>query len=176
MAKEKYGFFDDLLQIKSNPIEFNSIPVDEKKLFVTSSYPQAKNHCAAVSSTNIEEALYGTGDFDDHYRAIGNGPVISFARKNKKVLASKGKFVEYKTKFLRKINFIKNSIDENKIVSLLLMANPLDYHWILCTGYIEYEDGTLVLRIIDNWNKRIRYYRPNKGSIILSATAYKNVK
>lgn len=163
-----YGFFGEINHIKKHPIAFKSILVDPSKLNITSNFPEAKKHCASVTSANIEEILNGNACYPDHYKKIGNGPVISFNRKTKQIM----KNLNYENKFINKLDFIKNSIDQDKLVSLLLMRTPLDWHWILCIGYIEYEDKSIVLRIFDNWSNKIRYYIPNKGSKIISATAY----
>lgn len=172
MAHGNFGFFDNIDFNISNVYYSASISLDYANLNVTSMFPFAKNHCAAVTSTNIDKIYTGLSDFDDHYSLIGNGPVLTFAKKTKSIMSDKGYVIESQTKFIEKIDFIFTSIDFGNICTLLLFDNITNWHWVICTGYIEFIDGSIVLEIFDNWNRRKRYYRPDKGSKIICATSY----
>ena len=153
---------------------------------ITSLHSEAKNHCAAVTSTNIDKyfseifKIYENFDiisrFNQNYNFIGNGPIFSFANKTKIILAKKNININYKRKWINKLSFIKDSIDKDNIVALLLCSNFKDYHWIICTGYFITSDDKIILKIIDNWNKSYRYYIPSEQSFILKVTSFGEFK
>lgn len=161
---------------------------------VTSKYTKAKNHCAAVTSTNVDKYFCELGKekldkidskvyyslktdttFNEHYDLIGNGPVLSFAKKTKKILSKKGIDVLYKTKWINKMPLIIDSIENDKLIALLLGSTFKDYHWILCTGFLITIDNTIILKIIDNWNNDFRYYIPTENTLMLCAISFEKV-
>lgn len=175
-----YGFMNNIdnYTIKSS----KNLSFELSDWDITSLHSEAKNHCAAVSSTNIDKyfseisEIYDNFDiisrFNQNYNLIGNGPIFSFANKTKKILDKKNINIYYKRKWIDKLSFIKDSIDNDNILALLLSSNFKDYHWILCTGYLITSDDKIILKIIDNWNKSFRYYIPGEQSFILKATKF----
>lgn len=162
---------------------------------ITSDHLNAKNHCAAVTSTNVDRyfcniskcdelnfsvssndySLEQVSNFDEHYDLIGNGPILTFAKKTKKILAEKGINVRYKTKWINKLPFIMESIDNNHLVAILLGSNFKDYHWILCTGYLITSENKIILKIIDNWNKNFRYYIPGDSTVMIYTMRFEKI-
>lgn len=85
-----YGFFKEI-----NVKEIKYINMADIKYYswmTTDKFIKANNHCAAVTSTNLDifftklNYLYDNDIFDEHYNLIGNGPVLCFANKTKKNL------------------------------------------------------------------------------------------
>lgn len=171
-----YGFFDEIP--KEQIRKLTMINIDHFNWYTTDDFTKAKNHCAAVTSTNLD--LYFTklnyfskeDVFNEHHSKIKNGPVLSFKNKTKKILSSKGKEIKSKTFNFNKIKHIKESVNNNNISAILLNSSLFSWHWILCVGYIELYNNTDVLIIIDNWYNKIRYYTPNKKSKIISVIKF----
>lgn len=165
-----FGIFKnlDFSQVKY----YSHIEVDHEYLVTTSMFTYARNHCAATSSTNLEYILNKSHNFLDHHAVIGDGPVMMFARKTRKIFKEKNIAIDYKTKLFHKQVYIMDEIDKDNPVMLLLSAGLLDWHWVICTGYLIMEDDSLILEIMDNWNRDKRYYRPGYGSSLISATSY----
>lgn len=185
-----YGFIKNIDKYKikySKNLSFDFFDWD-----ITSKHPNAKNHCAAVTSTNVEryfceigvggtalerssgvyESSINDSPFDKHYQLIGNGPVFSFAKKTKKILAEKGINVRYKRKWINKLPFIMESIENDNLVAILLGSNYKNYHWILCTGYLITNEDKIILKIIDNWNKDFRYYIPGDSTVMIYTLSF----
>lgn len=169
-SKNSYSFLNGInsFDIKYN----NNLNKHFDNWTITSNYPYANNHCAAVTSTNIDSYYSGEFNFKKHYDLIGNGPVLYFANKTKKILKEKSIDIKYKRKWINKIKFIINSIDNNNLIALLLALNYKNYHWIICTGYIITNDDIVILEIIDNWSKNKKYYIPGKNSFIMKAVSF----
>lgn len=177
-GKNDYGFTNQM----PNKCILEQVFLDTNNIHwaITSDY-DAKNHCGATASTNIERyindkksiKLIEENNFPIHYKKIGNGPVISFKRKTKKILKQNKININTKTKFFNKINFIKEELNHKNILSLLLVNAPFNWHWILCTGITIFEDGDVILQIVDNWNNSKRYYKPNQKSLFLLSTSFR---
>ena len=101
-----YGFFDEINHIDKHPVAFKSILVDPSKLNITSNFPEAKRHCASVTSANIEEILDGNACYLDHYKKIGNGPVIAFNRKTKQIMEN----LNYESRLINKVDLDRKSV------------------------------------------------------------------
>lgn len=175
-----YGFIKNIDKYKikySKNLSYDFFDWD-----ITSKHPNAKNHCAAVTSTNVERCFREIGgvyepspndsQFDKHYQLIGSGPVFSFAKKTQKILAEKGINVRYKRKWINKLPFIMESIENDNLVAILLGSNYKNYHWILCTGYLITNEDKIILKIIDNWNKDFRYYIPGDSTVMIYALSF----
>lgn len=175
-----YGFFTIIDQNRIKKI--NTVDIKYYSWMTTSQFSSAHNHCAATTSTNIDIFYtrlnyFSHNDiFDEHHDWIGDGPVLWFANKTKKILRNKNINLKSRTYFFNKIERIKENIDNGNISTLLLTEALFNWHWVICVGYIEMEDGETVLIIVDNWNISTRYYIPNKGSKFICTTSYRNEK
>ena len=163
----------------------NSLPkLDEIDWLTTGETSHlADNHCGAVTTTNlIIYYLNSTQDqkvtklkafdiFEQVHRFVGNGPVPKLSGKVRKIFHRYYKPVVHKR--VRKSYEIKEAIDEGKIVTLLLMANLFDWHWVLCVGYREYFNEDFYLEVVDAWhNNGKRFYKLKSQAFLVSATAY----
>jgi|GEM_PF-702908 len=55
--------------------------------------------------------------------------------------------------------------------ALLVAAGPLNWHWIMAVGFVEYKDGGHQLLIVDNWTRRgFHLYYPDDGCRLLSCS------
>lgn len=174
-GNSKYGFFDAIPSDKIRKI--NKIDISHYEWLVTSDFKNAKNHCAATTSTNLDIFFnkinyFSKQDiFDIHHSLIGNGPIIGFSKKTKTII-NKYHNVESNMILIDKVNKIKKAVDNNKISTLLLSEALFNWHWVICVGYIELLDDSVIFIIIDNWNRFTRYYKPNKGSLFVSGNIY----
>lgn len=174
-----YGFFDKI--DKSVIKKAKQIDIKYYDWITTNQFRNAKNHCASTTSSNLDiffsKINYFSKEdlFREHHDRIGNGPVIGFANKTKKILNKKNIQIESKRFYLNKIENIKRIIDEGSPAVLLLSEALFNWHWVICIGYIETFENEIVLLIIDNWNKRLRYYIPGKGSILISVNEFKKL-
>ena len=179
-----YGFIREGDMPDSGYI-YNSLPnLDEIEWLTTGETSHlADNHCGAVTTTNmIIYYLNSTQDqkvtklkafdiFTRAHRFVGNGPVPRLSGKVRKIFQRYYKPVVHKR--VRRTYDIKQAIDEGKIITLLLMANLLDWHWVLCVGYREYFNGEFYLEIVDAWhNSGKRFYKLKSQAFLVSATAY----
>ncbi|MGL4362418.1 MAG: hypothetical protein ACRCSG_03935 [Cellulosilyticaceae bacterium] len=144
----------------------------------------AKEHCATTFITNL--ALYfaklgknkllinnsNVGTFKAIYSITGDGPVLRVATDAKKYFETRG----YNLKYSSINNFIeiKEAIDAGRPCGILLAKNIFAWHWVLCIGYVEYEENkSEYIRIITGWDSDINeYYKLNTGSVWVSATQY----
>ncbi len=164
---------------------YNSLPNLDKIEWLTTGETShlADNHCGAVTTTNMiiyylnsSEAqkvtkLKAFDIFTRAHRFVGNGPVPRLSGKVRKIFHRYYKPVVGKR--IRKTYDIKQAIDEGKNITLLLMANLLDWHWVLCVGYREYFNGEFYLEIVDAWhNSGKRFYKLKSQAFLVSAVAY----
>lgn len=171
-----YGFFTDINNKEIKKI--NTADIKYYSWLTTGRFNNANNHCAATTSTNLDifftKINYFSDEdiFDEHHKLIGNGPVLWFANKTKKILKNKHIKLKNKTHFFNKINHIKENIDKGNISTLLLSEALFNWHWVICVGYVEMTNNETILIIVDNWHNTTRYYRPNIGSRFISTTSY----
>lgn len=131
---------------------------------------RAKNHCAATAVTNLSifyankgyKNLFVDGDiyktFMSVYYYIGNGPRIIIANDIKKIFKKRGYDIDIL--YCRKFEDIKNSIDNNRPVLLLLADKLFSWHWVMGLGY--YESDNKYVRIVDGWNNSSdKFYKFN---------------
>lgn len=179
-----YGFIREGDMPDSGYI-YNSLPNLDKIEWLTTGETShlADNHCGAVTTTNMiiyylnsSEAqkvtkLKAFDIFTRAHRFVGNGPVPRLSGKVRKIFHKYYKPVVGKR--IRKTYDIKQAIDEGKIITLLLMANLLDWHWVLCVGYREYFNGEFYLEIVDAWhNSGKRFYKLKSQAFLVSTVAY----
>lgn len=132
---------------------------------------RAKNHCAATAVTNLSifyankgyKNLFVDGDiyktFMSVYSYIGNGPRIIIANDIKKIFKKRGYDIDIL--YCRKFEDIKNSIDKNRPVLLLLADKLFSWHWVMGLGYYE-SDKNKYVRIVDGWsNSSDKFYKFN---------------
>ncbi len=143
----------------------------------------ADNHCGAVTTTNMiiyylnstegqnVSKLKAFDIFARVHKFVGNGPVPKLSAKVRKFFHRYYKPVVHKR--VRKSYEIKQAINEGKIITLLLMANIFDWHWVLCVGYKEYLNGDFYLEVVDAWhNSGKRFYKLKSQAFLVSAVAY----
>lgn len=180
-----YGFIQ-LKDLPKDPCILKTIGnVDDINWLTTSETAQiAHNHCGATAVTNLMLYHHGKNSenlpnssnrldlFKEVHRDVGNGPVAMIAGSARKIFDVVG--VELKYKSIGTYSDLKEAIEDDEIVGLLLVNGLFNWHWVLCIGYIEYEDGTIYLQIIDNWhNTTDRFYKIHSNSLWFSGTSYK---
>lgn len=143
----------------------------------------ANNHCGATAVTNMaiyydflgndnlvinENKIY---TFKEIHKIIGNGPVPIISIGAKKYFKTRGyNLLKYSTKSFKEI---KNSIDENNILGVLLFNGIFNWHWVLAVGYREYENGERYLQIVNGWeNSSNVFFKLNSGVGLVFATKY----
>ena len=178
------GAFDDLGNRNFREVKISGTHFPIRS---TANFAQlAKNHCGATQTFNLSE-LYMTRHPQNHELAelkklndlehfklihayVPNGPVVFLARRIKRFFHDIG--LDFKYRKISKTN-IKQSLDNDKPVALLLADGLANWHWVLAIGYRIYPDGTLYLQLIDNHkNSTDSYYRINKGSWLAHACEY----
>lgn len=178
-----YGFVDLSAMPQGNYAEGN-IPFEGINWAVTREFSSlAKNHCAAVCVMNA--ALYfldlSAGKLlpagrENAFKAIhkltGNGPVFFTAGKAKKYFSSCGVKLRTGT-FGANFTKIQSSVQAGDPCVILLSNALVSWHWVLCIGWREYEQGERYLRIVDGWNSTPdRFYPINKSSRWITSTQY----
>lgn len=179
-----YNFIEKENMPKDNYIS-NTITRVKSVDWITTGYTYdlADNHCGATAVVNL--ALYfdklgynklkinnsKMDTFKSVYKIVGDGPVLTIYRGARKYFRERG-YKLCKSK-IDSFNEIKNAIDNNYIVGILLSNGILDWHWVLAIGYREYENGDIYMRIINGWdNTADIFYKINSGAFWFSATKY----
>ncbi|NLW52331.1 MAG: hypothetical protein GXY87_03075 [Tissierellia bacterium] len=142
----------------------------------------AKNHCGATFITNLciffenqgFDGLLIDNDVDKTFKyihsKIGNGPIVTVASKAKRYFKSRGYDLGYKSVINSKE--IKSSIEKNHPLGILLAQSPIEWHWVLGVGYVEF-DGLEFFRIINAWEDTDdRWYVLNNKAVYFSAKEY----
>lgn len=184
---ESFGFIN-LSKMAAGDYEFADISYDKIEWAVTKDYnDMAKNHCGAVSVTNL--ALYFASNgysnliidnnkektFAAAHKIVGNGPKIFIARKAKRYFRQRGYLLEYEK--VKSFEAIKDAISMNQPMAVLLSNGFFSWHWILVVGYRQYKNDANCkenyMRIVDSWNSNPdRFYKVNSGSRLWSTTKY----
>ncbi len=178
-----YGF----LNFKDMPKgEFSekTIPLNDLEFACTGDFKDiAKNHCGAVCALNIvlilsqREPMLSAGEstlekFKEIHKIIGNGPASSIARGIFKYAQKQGVRLGYQSD-IKSFEDVKAAADRENPCGILLANAVLDWHWVTCVGYREYQSGENYIRIADGWSKTAnRFYKLNSGSAWISATEY----
>lgn len=182
LKTSSYGFIkaSDVpdLDYKSNKLKYDKITWAEMSSF----NDIAKNHCGATLITNLcifydsqgYEGLLIDGSirktFEHIHGIIGNGPVIATARTAKRYFSKKGYDLIYKS--IYNFNQIKDAIDKNMPVAMLLAEKIFEWHWVLGVGYLK-SDKVEFVRIINAWEDTDqRFYLINHKSNFFSAVRY----
>ena len=147
----------------------------------------AKNHCGAVAVANLALYFCASGysnlmararrqgsvyeTFVKVHKIVGNGPSIVVARKAQKYFRSRGYSLKYSG--ANSASAVKNAIDKERPVGILIADGVFGWHWIVCIGYRKYSNGDFYMQIVDGWNDTSKkYYRPFVGSAWISGTQY----
>ncbi len=180
--KKAYGFMDEK-DLPKGP--FKGQDLVNCDWDITSNHNDiAKNHCGAVLVNNLAIYFENIGyrdlmvnknkreTFVEIHKIVGNGPVLYLDKKIKLFFSIRG----YKIKSERISSFeqIQKAISNKEPLSLLLMSNPLDWHWVMVVGCRKYSSGQEYLRILDGWNNTYnKFYKLNHGSYCILKTGYK---
>ena len=191
LASDKtYGFFE-LSQLPSGePLRVISLSPLPEEFAVTGDYTkEAKNHCAAVTSTNVSLILAAQGypdalpripsssvrslssrdisqsTFTRIHDVIGNGPIVNL----EKLI---GRYTENANTAIRcrkrkGPDDIAKALSSNHPVALMVADSLFQWHWITVLEWREYPGNQIYFVIADSWHRTPRAYRPNYGSRIL---------
>lgn len=181
--------FLDVSALPSTPYIDCCLPLDGVDWAVTSDYPWAKNHCAAVCVTNLAlwfaaqdpslAALAESGSKEETFRAVhalvGNGPVAAIAGKARRYFSQKG--FRLNRRRLWGARALREALRQGRPCALLLAGGPLDWHWVLAVGWREYPSGERYVRVADGWNRGADRFLPLPGQgkpvpVLISAAAY----
>lgn len=178
-----YGFIN-LDDMPKEDFSEKTIPINNIEFACTGDFTDiAKNHCGAVCALNIvlilsqkEPILLTLGSnaekFEKIHQMIGNGPNPSIAKGLSKYAQKYGINIKYQSN-IKRFEDIKAAVERGNPCGILLANAVLDWHWVTCVGYREYQDGESFIRIADSWNKSAdRFYKLNSGSAWVSATEY----
>lgn len=190
MKKKGYGFVyvKDMPSLKYEDVDIEGLDADA--LAVTGTYSDiADNHCATVCLTNLiklgmrlrDETLLSVFDekteekdiFGGIYAITGDGPIFALKHNLVKYMKPLNVGVE-KIKY-HSLDEVKEALKAQIPVALLVKGYNLnEWHWIICVGMRTYEDGSVYLRIIDNWNRTlIRFMPVKKKKPWISAISFK---
>ena len=113
----------------------------------------AKNHCAAVLLTNLVryymdratieriKAKSGSGRvFYDVHEKVGNGPVLRILSRAKRYVLPLGYQVDHRK--VHDLESFRSAVKRGRPCAMLLMAQALEWHWVLVVGVRVYEDGS----------------------------------
>lgn len=145
----------------------------------------AKNHCGPTFITNLAiyfdsqgyEGLLIDNDvrktFEHIHKMTGNGPVVITAWAAKRYFAQRG--YRLKSNQVDSFKEITEAIDQGMPLSLLIMENLLNWHWVMGVGYLDSDHYDFV-RIIDAWEDTDqRFYLVNQSSLFIAARKYQIV-
>ena len=181
---DDYGFVDLNKMPKGNYIA-NTLDSSGINWVKTKDLKHGKNHCGATVGTNIilylshrshlnfakEGEEYNV--FFEAHSIIGDGPVVFLGSKIEKYFNKKGYILKYKK--VKSFQEIKKSIKESHPCAILLFTSFKNWHWVLATGWREYESGEKYFQIIDSWDDASRFYKIDEGSLLISATEYSSI-
>ena len=158
----------------------------EREWTVTGDYSRvAKNHCAAVLVTNLVryymdratieriKAKSGSGRvFYDVHEKVGNGPVLRILSRAKRYVLPLGYQVDHRK--VHDLESFRSAVKRGRPCAMLLMAQALEWHWVLVVGVRVYEDGSWYLRLADGWHRKADiFWKWNEGSrFILAREVY----
>ncbi len=177
-----YGFIN-FKDMPKGDFSEKTIPLNNLNFACTGDFNDiAKNHCGAVCALNIvlilsQKEMLSMGEsslekFREIHKIIGNGPTPSIARGLLKYAQSHGVKLNYQSD-IKSFEDVKAAIHRGNPCGILLANAVLDWHWVTCVGYREYQNGEKYIRIADGWSKAAsRFYKLNTGSAWISATEY----
>ncbi|MFI3214934.1 MAG: hypothetical protein R3Y24_16620 [Eubacteriales bacterium] len=145
----------------------------------------ADNHCGATALTNLAMyfdrrgydglAINDSKDdtFEEFHSRVDDGPEITLASDAVDYFKDYGNHtLKYDTIGATFTN-LKDAISQDRICGMLMIDNPISWHWILGVGYRDYSNGSDYIRIHNGWQYTVdRYYRPGYGSAWNSLTEY----
>ena len=172
------------MDIPSGNYSSGKLAYDKIEWAVTKDYKDiAKNHCGAVLVTNLalyfsakayNNLLVNNSKYDTFaavHRVIGNGPVINLARGAKKYFNDRGYTLEYEK--VKSYEDIKDAIEKNQPLGLLLSNGIFNWHWIMVVGWRQDNSQENYLRIVDSWNRTDeRFYKVGSGSRLWLSKKY----
>lgn len=147
----KKSAFQHKEQLPCLPYQQLILPNLPQQWFTTDQFSSsAKNHCAAVCIMNTLLYYGRTVSFSAVHSRIGNGPVFRL-RKAKHW---------FQLQKIRSIEPLKESLSNGKPCALMLSTPRHEWHWVLVTALLEYENGQRYLRIADGWHSNGERYLP----------------
>ena len=174
-----YGFSEASELPEEAPVSLVTLPHLPVSFAVTTDYmEEAKNHCAAVTATNLSLILSPPANartaellreishrsFTSIHSRIGNGPILNLEKRITRYYRDTG--IPIRCRKLKNVEDISAVLSKGHPAALLLGDSLFRWHWVTVIGSLTYPDGT-VLEIADSWHRRPRYYRPNYGSRVL---------
>lgn len=178
-----YGFIN-FKDMPKGEFSEKTIPLNDLEFASTGDFKDtAKNHCGAVCALNIvlvlsqREPMLSVGEsalekFKAIHKIIGNGPTPSIAKGLLKYAQKQRVKLNYQSD-IKSFEDVKAAADRGNPCGILLANAVLDWHWVTCVGYREYQNGEKYIRIADGWSKAAnRFYKLNAGSAWISATEY----
>lgn len=184
MQRRYYNFYNED-ELATGTYKEYSIKDLEKCDFLTTGEVSAiaNNHCGAVAATNIAiyyqnrgfKNLLAANNYDTFkhlHDLIGDGPVLSIAKNTKRYFKSRGYILE--SKRFRSFDKLKEHLEADHIVDMLLADAVFNWHFVLAVGYREYESGEKYIKIITGWDKsKEKYFKLNAGTLLAYQTAYR---
>ena len=181
-----YGFIPEY-ELPAGPFREVLIPgALEREWTVTGDYSRvARNHCAAVLITNLVRYFMDRSSIDrikartdagkvfyDVHDKVGNGPILRFFSKAKRYVRPMGYQIDHRK--VKDLETFRDALRRGRPCVMLLMAEALEWHWVLAVGLREYEDGTWYLRLADGWHRKADiFWKWNEGSrFILGREVY----
>ncbi len=177
-----YGFIPEK-ELPAGTFKEELIPgALDREWTVTGDYSRvARNHCAAVLITNLvhyyvdretkERIRQKSGSgrlFYDVHEKVGNGPVLRIFSRAKRYVGPMGYQIDHR-KVKDKESFL-SAVRRGRPCVMLLMAEALEWHWVLVVGVREYEDGSWYLRLADGWHRKADiFWKWNEGSRFIMA-------
>lgn len=188
LSDKGFGFIN-LKDMPSGEYSFGNLKYTNTSWAATKDYKHmAKNHCGAVFVTNLVLYFASIGysnlivdkskdnTFAAVHRIVGNGPVITVARKAKEYFYERGYTLEYSR--VVSLEDIKEAISDNQPLGVLLTNGIFSWHWIMVVGWRQYksigDSEENYLRIVDSWNQTAdRFFKVGSDSILWSTTKYR---
>lgn len=193
LTEKDYGFLDPGA-VQGRVIAKKLLCSPDEVWSVTGDFmSEARNHCAATAVTNFVRLksralpLRSSGRlnntrhiFTSAHEIIGNGPVFRLGTRADRYFRENGIpfYCDVVPKKLVRsgdwFSIIQKETDRGNCCGLLVCAGLFAWHWVLCMGYEQLSDGTNVLLIADNWNRRgVRAYIPGPVCRLKGITVFR---
>ena len=142
----------------------------------------ANNHCGATAATNISlyyakrgytnlkknNSIYDT--FVDLHGRIGNGPAMTIASDLKDYASNQG--YTMKSSSVSSFSGLKTATSNNRPCGVLLTVAFNNWHWVVSTGWREYDSGNSYIRCVNGWENSANNFFLWKTSNVWSLTQY----
>lgn len=188
--RHEYGFLEESELPQGRISSDIMLPCQDVRWAVTTDFLDiARNHCAAVTVTNlmlyfentpshqVQEPDHARNIFTGVHDLVGNGPVFTIRRKAQRY--ARAHRMNLQSRPVKTCEDFAAAIRAGHPCALLLAQNLLHWHWVLCTGVRTYENtafgnpGGGYLRIMDSWHRSDSFfYQPGRGSVLISAAEY----